>query len=46
MVLAGVDLRRETLEKRRAIMETKVISKLIEPVRYTLGAVGCSAPGA
>jgi DNA ligase D-like protein (predicted ligase) len=36
MVLAGVDLRGEPLDKRRALLEKKVMAKLAEPVRYTL----------
>ena len=34
MVLAGRDVMREPLEKRRALLETKVLPKLAEPVRY------------
>jgi bifunctional non-homologous end joining protein LigD len=35
MVLAGTDVRREPLEKRRALLEKKVLSRLPEPVRYS-----------
>jgi ATP-dependent DNA ligase len=41
MVLAGVDVRREPLEKRRQLLEKKVLPKLAEPVRY---AVALDAP--
>jgi bifunctional non-homologous end joining protein LigD len=34
MILAGRDLRRETLATPRALLETRVLSKLAEPVRY------------
>ena len=34
MILAGVDVRREPLEKRRQLLEKKVLPKLMEPVRY------------
>jgi len=34
MMLAGKDLRGETLEKRRALLETRVLPALGEPVRY------------
>jgi bifunctional non-homologous end joining protein LigD len=34
MVLAGRDVRREPLEKRRELLEQKVLPKLSEPVRY------------
>jgi len=34
MVLAGRDVMREPLEKRRALLEQKVLPKLSEPVRY------------
>jgi len=34
MVLAGTDLRRETLETRRDLLERRVLPKLGEPVRY------------
>jgi bifunctional non-homologous end joining protein LigD len=34
MVLGGRDLRRETLDTRREILETKVLPTLTEPVRY------------
>ena len=36
MVLGGLDVRGESLEKRRQLLEKKVMSKLAEPVRYTL----------
>ena len=35
MVLAGRDLKAETLEVRRTLLEKKVLPKLGEPVRYT-----------
>lgn len=35
MVLAGRDVMREPLEKRRELLERKVVPKLTEPVRYT-----------
>jgi DNA ligase D-like protein (predicted ligase) len=35
MVLAGRDIRHETLETRQALLEQKVVPKLGEPVRYT-----------
>jgi len=35
MVLAGRDITGEPLEKRRTLLETKVLPKLKEPVRYT-----------
>src|SRR5262245_28334729 len=35
MVLAGQDVRRDPLEKRRALLEKKVLPKLPEPVRYS-----------
>ena len=35
MILGGVDVRREPLEKRRQLLEKKVLPKLSEPVRYT-----------
>jgi ATP-dependent DNA ligase len=34
MVLAGRDVMREPLEKRRALLEQKILPKLSEPVRY------------
>jgi len=34
LVLAGQDLRREPLQKRRELLEQKVLPKLPEPVRY------------
>ena len=34
LMLAGRDLRSETLEARRAALEAKVLPKLIEPARY------------
>jgi DNA ligase D-like protein (predicted ligase) len=34
MVLAGRDLMREPLERRRELLEQKVLPKLVEPVRY------------
>jgi hypothetical protein len=36
MVLAGLDLCREPLEKRRAPLENKVLPKLTVPVHYTV----------
>jgi ATP-dependent DNA ligase len=35
MVLAGRDVKGETLEVRRELLEEKVVPKLAEPVRYT-----------
>jgi DNA ligase D-like protein (predicted ligase) len=35
MVLAGQDVMREPLQKRRQLLETKVLPKLPEPVRYS-----------
>jgi len=35
MVLAGRDITGEPLEKRRTLLETRVLPKLKEPVRYT-----------
>ena len=35
LVLAGQDLRREPLQKRRELLEQKVLPKLPEPVRYS-----------
>jgi len=35
MVLAGRDVMREPLEKRRELLEQNVLPKLSEPVRYT-----------
>ena len=35
MVLAGKDVMGESLERRRALLERKVLPKLTEPVRYT-----------
>jgi DNA ligase D-like protein (predicted ligase) len=35
MVLAGQDVMREPLEKRRKLLEQKILPKLREPVRYT-----------
>jgi ATP dependent DNA ligase domain len=35
MILAGVDVRREALEKCRQLLEKKVLPKLSEPVRHT-----------
>ena len=43
MMLAGKDLRGETLEKRRALLETRVLPKLAEPVRYA-GPLEASLP--
>ena len=37
MILAGVDVRREPLERRRQLLEKKVLPKLKEPVRHTAG---------
>ena len=34
MILAGTDVRRERLEKRRQLLDKKVLPKLTEPVRY------------
>ena len=35
MVLAGQDLTREPLQRRRELLEKKVLPKLAEPVRYS-----------
>ena len=35
MVLAGRDVKAETLEARREVLERKILPKLTEPVRYT-----------
>jgi bifunctional non-homologous end joining protein LigD len=35
MVMRGRDVTREPLEKRRALLETKILPKLPEPVRYS-----------
>jgi DNA ligase D-like protein (predicted ligase) len=35
MVLAGEDVRREPLGKRRELLESKVLTRLTEPVRYS-----------
>ena len=35
VMLAGRDVMREPLEKRRALLEQKILPKLSEPVRYT-----------
>jgi ATP-dependent DNA ligase len=35
MVLAGKDVMGETLETRRGLLETKVLPKLAEPIRYS-----------
>jgi DNA ligase D-like protein (predicted ligase) len=35
LVLSGQDLRREPFQKRRELLETKVLPKLPEPVRYS-----------
>jgi len=35
LVLSGKDLRREPLERRREILEKKVLPRLPEPVRYS-----------
>jgi DNA ligase D-like protein (predicted ligase) len=35
VVLSGIDLRREPLQKRRHLLEKKVLPKLPEPVRYS-----------
>jgi len=34
IMLAGRDLRNETLESRRRLLEDKIVPKLVEPVRY------------
>ena len=44
MLLAGRDLMREPLEKRRELLEQKVLPKLSEPVRYATSLD--AAPGA
>jgi bifunctional non-homologous end joining protein LigD len=47
MVLNGRDVMGETLEARRGLLETKVLPKLAEPIRYSpaleasLAATGC-----
>ena len=43
MVLAGQDLMREPLQKRRELLEKKVVPKLREPVRYSLRSMPISA---
>ena len=35
LVLSGKDLRREPLQKRRELLEKKVLPRLPEPVRYS-----------
>jgi ATP-dependent DNA ligase len=35
MVLAGTDVMGQTLESRRALLESKVLPKLAEPIRYS-----------
>lgn len=35
MVLGGRDVRRESLQKRRDLLEKRVLPKLVEPVRYS-----------
>src|SRR5207249_59370 len=35
MVLAGKDLMGETLETRRTLLESKVLPKVAEPIRYS-----------
>jgi len=35
LILAGRDLRSETLDTRRELLRTKILSKLDEPVRYS-----------
>ena len=35
LVLAGIDMRREPLKRRRDVLEKKVLPKLREPVRYS-----------
>jgi len=35
MMLAGEDVRREPLDRRRALLEKKILPKLPEPVRYS-----------
>jgi DNA ligase D-like protein (predicted ligase) len=37
MVFGSVDVQREPLEKRRQLLEKKILPKLAEPVRYTVG---------
>jgi bifunctional non-homologous end joining protein LigD len=34
MILAGRDLMRETLDKRRALLERRILPRLVEPIRY------------
>ena len=42
MVLAGKDVMGESLERRRALLERKVLPKLTEPVRYTPPLDACN----
>jgi DNA ligase D-like protein (predicted ligase) len=37
LILAGKDVRGETLEKRQALLQEKVLDKLQEPIRYAWG---------
>jgi ATP-dependent DNA ligase len=43
MILAGKDVMGEDLETRRALLETKVLPRLDEPIRYS-AALGASVP--
>jgi bifunctional non-homologous end joining protein LigD len=43
MVLAGRDVMREPLKMRRGLLETKILPKLSEPVRYA-GPLDASCP--
>lgn len=43
MMLRGVDLRREPLTKRLALLESKVLPKLKEPIRYA-GVLDAALP--
>jgi len=43
MVLAGRDVMREPLKMRRGLLETKILPKLSEPVRYA-GPLDASLP--
>jgi bifunctional non-homologous end joining protein LigD len=35
MVLAGRDVKSETLEVRRGLLERRIVPRLVEPVRYS-----------
>jgi ATP-dependent DNA ligase len=38
LILGGLDVKFEALERRRELLRTKVLSKLHEPIRYSLWA--------